>query len=213
MGTTDMETTTDATRATAKAMSAPTILSLYQTWSAEYDRINRKGAGFTPEQVAALCEPHAAVMDQICSLDSRSPLDVLAKLIAASYKLESCVDSGWVDSIRDEALAMLAESGPSDLFVATGVGHTLSEMLDASESALTAISEYDDLAPLTDPTIKALCERRCQLALAICGYRPLSKAEQRAKAEFLRDWTESTPLSEEEQNALIASMLPEGGAA
>lgn len=152
-------------------------------------------------------------MDQICSLDSRSPKDVLAKLIAASYKLESCVDSGWVDSIRDEALAMLAESGPSDLFVSNGVGHTLSEMIEASERALTTINEYDDFAPLTDPAIKALCERRCELALAICSYRPHSMAEQRIKAQFLRDWTESTPLTEEEQNALFASMMPEGGAA
>jgi hypothetical protein len=93
------------------------------------------------------------------------------------------------------------------------IGAELSEMLDASESALTAINEYDDFAPLTDPTIKALCERRCQLALAICGHRPRSRAEQQVKAEFLRDWTESTPLSEDEQNALIASMLPEGGEA
>lgn len=208
-----MEATNDATRATAEAMPAPSIMSLYRAWSAEYDRINRKGSGFTPDQMAALCKTHTAMMNHICSLDSRSPLDVLAKLIAASYKLESCVDSGWVDSIRDEALAMLAEIGPSDLFVATGVGPVLSEMLDACDNTLNAINAYDDDTPFDDPVLKALCERRCELALAICGHHPRSDIETCRKVEFLRDWTESTPLTETEQNALFASMMTEGGAA
>jgi hypothetical protein len=107
---------------------------------------------------------------------------------------------------------MLAEGSLSDSFVATGVGQVLSEMLNASENALTAINEHDG-ADFNSPVLKTLCERRCQLALSICGHRPLSMAEQRAKAEFLRDWTESTPLTEEEQNALIASLMPKGGEA
>jgi hypothetical protein len=111
-----------------------------------------------------------------------------------------------------EGDATLIEGGRSDSFVATGVGQVLSEMLAASENALTAINEHSGV-DFNDPALKALCERRCQLALAICGHRPLSMAEQRAKAEFLRDWTELTPLTEEEQNALIASLLPEGGVA
>jgi hypothetical protein len=151
------------------------------------------------------------MMNQICSLDSRSPLDVLAKVIAASYRLESCIDYCWSDSIRDEALAMLAASSTADT---AGVGSVLSELLAAYESARAAINQHEaNDVDYDDPVLKALCIRHCELALSICGYRPQSKAEQRIKAEFLRDWSECTLLNEQEQNALIASLMPEGGAA
>jgi hypothetical protein len=58
-----------------------------------------------------------------------------------------------------------------------------------------------------------LSDRQCANALRIIGYRPLNNAEALRKAEFLREWTEGTLFTEEEQTALIASMLQEGGAA
>lgn len=62
------------------------------------------------------------------------------------------------------------------------------------------------------PEVSALCERQYQNALAIIGYRPHTKVEENRKAEFLREWTEGCLFSEDEQNALIASMLPEDAA-
>jgi hypothetical protein len=66
---------------------------------------------------------------------------------------------------------------------------------------------------IDDEQIGEHCDNQIRIALAICGYRPLTDADARLKAEFLRDWTRETQLTSEEQKALIASMLTEGGAA
>lgn len=87
----------------------------------------------------------------------------------------------------------------------------LSELVDKHAEITAAINSTDGDPDATETV--ALSKRQCDLALAICGYRPLSKPDEVRKAEFLRDWTAGGMLTEAEQKALIASMLPEGGAA
>jgi hypothetical protein len=91
------------------------------------------------------------------------------------------------------------------------VSRFLSKLL-AEHAAVTAAINRHKGDP-DHPEVDALCKRQVAKALEIIGYRPLTKEDERRKAEFLREWTDGALLNEEEQNALIASMLPEGGAA
>jgi hypothetical protein len=84
-------------------------------------------------------------------------------------------------------------------------------MLAAHAEITASINRHE--GNYDDPKAVGLCERQVENALAIISYRPLTMADAHRKAEFLRDWSADTNLTEEEQNALIASMLPEGGAA
>lgn len=87
----------------------------------------------------------------------------------------------------------------------------LPKMIEAHRQTKAAINAHE--GEPCHPEVVALCEHFNEIALAICGYRPRTADEQHRKAAFLLDWTEATELTGEEQNALIASMLPEGGEA
>ncbi|MDR7034522.1 hypothetical protein [Mesorhizobium sp. BE184] len=86
---------------------------------------------------------------------------------------------------------------------------SLRAMIDDHKATADAINQTD----ADDPEVGGLCEKLNKAALAICGYRTVGGHEHRLKAKFLREWTKDTELTGEEQKALIASMLPEGGAA
>ena len=200
-----MKIANDATRATAEAMPDPLIAAIdaYHAGIAAYDG---REEFETPEAEQAAIESTYGPPNEILT-NWDKPAVTRAGAIAAlqlAAKGHGIVGLDIQQNMVGAALAYFEQGGI--------IGAELSEMLAGSENALTAINGHDE-ADFNDPVLKTLCERRCQLALAICSHRPLSKAEQCAKAEFLRDWTESTPLTDEEQNALIASMLPEGGAA
>lgn len=91
-----------------------------------------------------------------------------------------------------------------------GADPRLSEMLSEHERLRSSINQHEGAAE--DPNVVALGKQQVDNALAIIGYRPTSRADERRKAEFLRDWTDSTNLTEEEQSALLASLMPDGGA-
>lgn len=83
----------------------------------------------------------------------------------------------------------------------------LTEMLAAYKVLHDQINQSEEAA--TDAEITDLHAR----AMRIICYRPGIKYDERRKAEFLFEYTEATLLTEAEQNALIASLLPVGGAA
>lgn len=216
MGTTNMDTTTDATRATAEAMPADPLIAAINAYHAGMAAYEGREEFETPEaEDAGIAATYGPPSDVLKNWDKPATTRAGA-LEALHFAARGCHIIG-IDIQQNMVRAALGyfkqEGGAPDLFVATGVGRVLSEILAACENALTAINGYDDDAPFNDPALRELLERRCELALAICAYRPRSKEEQRIKVEFLRDWTDCTQLNEQEQNALFASMMPEGGAA
>jgi hypothetical protein len=64
-----------------------------------------------------------------------------------------------------------------------------------------------------DPEIGDKCDKQAAIAIKICGYRPQTDDDARLKVEFLQEWSKDTRLDKKEQDALFASMLPEGGEA
>ena len=100
-----------------------------------------------------------------------------------------------LDQVKKLLLADEGERGERDL----------TKMLDAYRVA------HDKINQTEDP--KKEVADLLATALRIISYRPRIKYDERRKAEFLTEYTEGTLLTEAEQNALIASLLPEGGAA
>jgi hypothetical protein len=198
--------TNDATRATAEAMPADPLIAAidaYRAGMAAYD--GREEFETQEAEQAAIAATYGPAFEVLENWDQ--PATTRAGAVEAlrlAAKGHGIVGLDIQQNMIEAALGFFEQGGI--------IGADLSEMLAGSENALTAINEHDGV-DFNNPVLKTLCERRCQLALAICGHRPLSMAEQRAKAEFLRDWTELTPLTDEEQNALIASLMPKGGEA
>ncbi|MGB3536825.1 MAG: hypothetical protein WBA42_01560 [Mesorhizobium sp.] len=93
----------------------------------------------------------------------------------------------------------------------SSIDPALAEMLTAHAETTAAINRSEGDPDATETV--ALLKRQYENAMAIISYRPLTKADEYSKAEFLREWAKGSLFSEREQNALIASMLPEGGAA
>ncbi|MHA6641319.1 hypothetical protein [Mesorhizobium sp. A623] len=89
---------------------------------------------------------------------------------------------------------------------ASNIGHVLSEMLEAYQAVVDKINRTDGDATEDDVT------RLQDTALSIISYRPFTKGDERRKAQFLREYTNGTLLDEEEQKALVASLLSEGAA-
>jgi hypothetical protein len=85
----------------------------------------------------------------------------------------------------------------------------------------TLVAEYKEVTArinayeggADDPAIGDHCDKQSAIALKICGYRPQTDDDVRLKVEFLRNWSKDTRLDKKEQDALFASMLPEGGEA
>jgi hypothetical protein len=103
-----------------------------------------------------------------------------------------------------------ARKGGAKDDVGTQTGE-LASLLAEHKGVSERVTAYE--GGIDDDQIGEHCDNQIRIALAICGYRPLTDADARLKAEFLRDWTRETQLTSEEQKALIASMLSEGGAA
>lgn len=98
--------TNDATRANAEGMSAATpIQLLYREWAVKH-RHTSKG-GFTEDEISVLCAEMDELADKLLALPSASPLDVVAKILAASDGMEVQTRDEWADSIRDEAIAFV----------------------------------------------------------------------------------------------------------
>lgn len=96
----------DATRANAEATPAATpIQLLYREWRVKH-RHTCKG-GFSDKEMEALCGELDKVADKLLALPAESPLDVVAKFLAASDNMEVTLRDEWSDSIRDEALAFV----------------------------------------------------------------------------------------------------------
>jgi len=106
---------------------------------------------------------------------------------------------------------LLDQAGDVLTAVTKQKGSALSELLAVHADLTAAINRHE--GGVEDPEVVALMERNYKNALMILGYRPSTDEESRLKAEFLRQWTDGCLLNEEEQKALIVSMLPEGGAA
>lgn len=96
-------------------------------------------------------------------------------------------------------------------FTERNAGGALSELLAAYAGTVASINSHG--GEPDHPEVVALCKQLNATILAICGYRPLTEDDERRKAEFLRERFRNDELNVEEQDALIASMLPEGGAA
>jgi hypothetical protein len=126
----------------------------------------------------------------------------------------SIVGDAAVDKLVEarNALEAICEAGQGEgaepRFV-VNVGHVLSEMLVDYAEVTEAINRPE----CGSDEANKLSDQQCEIAMAIIGYRPLTKLDERRKAKFLCEWTKGTMLTEREQTALIASMLPEGGAA
>jgi hypothetical protein len=98
--------TNDATRANAEGMSAATpIQLLYREWAVKH-RHTSKG-GFTEDDASALCAEMDEFADKLLVLPAASPLDVIAKFLAASDNMEMQTRDEWADSIREEAIAFV----------------------------------------------------------------------------------------------------------
>lgn len=83
----------------------------------------------------------------------------------------------------------------------------LTEMLAAYNAARCKIDLSDENA--ADEDVKAMTDA----ALRIISYRPGITVDECRKAKFLAEYTDGTLLTEAEQVALVASLMPEGGAA
>ncbi|KQZ31607.1 hypothetical protein ASD50_15190 [Mesorhizobium sp. Root552] len=88
---------------------------------------------------------------------------------------------------------------------------TLTKMLVVYEAARDRINKHDDNATVED--VGEDLKSMTGAALRIIGYRAVTKFDQRRRAKFLAEYTDGTMLTEAEQDALVASLMPEGGAA
>lgn len=162
-------------------------------------------ADMTPDQLVQ-CSHQATAIIALCESAARSiqnggAADLLADSIGSALRLTFELMEPVHDALeRHEGV----KGG------ARGASPRLSEMLSEHERVTAGINQHEDH---DGPDVVALCKQQRDNALAIIGHRPVSRADERRKAEFLRDWTDSTYLTEEEQTALIASLMPEGGEA
>ncbi|MFT4002882.1 MAG: hypothetical protein QM684_21825 [Rhizobium sp.] len=92
--------------ATALAESDGPVIVAYRRWLKIYRHSN--SGGFTDEEMEGLCDMMAEAADDIMSLPSKNPLDLVAKLAAATDNLESEVPIEWKDCLCDEIHRFLA---------------------------------------------------------------------------------------------------------
>lgn len=144
-----------------------------------------------------------AALAAVCSFPATRPADIAAKF---SHLINN---HSWRNGyLTDDQVSLLLSSmvpAESDVPV---VKSSLAELLNAYAEMRAAINNHSEDAH--HPEVVALCRKQAEIATEVCGYRPITKEEQRRKAEFLRDWTADTCLTEEEQTALVASLMPEG---
>lgn len=99
--------TNGATRANGEGLPATTpIQILYREWATKHRHLSK--GGFIEAEQSALIDEMDACADKLLALPAESPLDVVAKLLAASDKMEVQVRGEWEDSLREEALAFVA---------------------------------------------------------------------------------------------------------
>jgi hypothetical protein len=169
----------------------------------------------TPAELAlknAASDAADAAMTDVCYFPARTPEDLAAKARHLrkyhSHRMGSLPDFQVENLLR----SMLPAEERDAIDDAPDKDDDNLAFLIANHVEITAAINRTDGDP-DEPKTVALCERQCKNALLIISHRPHTKADERRKAEFLREWTEGTNLTEEEQDALIASMLPEGGEA
>lgn len=153
----------------------------------------------------------AAMMD-VCYFPARTPEDLAAK--ARYLRKYHSHRMGHLEDWQVENLlrSMLpAEERDAIDDGSEDANGELASMIAAHREASEYVTAYE--GGIDGEEIGEHCDKQIELALKICGYRPKTEGEQISKAEFLRDWTLETQLTSEEQKALIASMLPEGGEA
>jgi hypothetical protein len=81
------------------------IQFLYREWLVKHRHASK--GGFTEDEISVLCGEMDEFADKLLALPSATPLDVIAKILAASYKMDVQTRDEWADSIRDEAIAFL----------------------------------------------------------------------------------------------------------
>lgn len=84
----------------------------------------------------------------------------------------------------------------------------LTQMLTAYNAIHGKITSSED-----DTTADEDGEALVAAALRIISYRPQTHTDRCRKAKFLEEYTHGALFTEVEQNALVASLMPEGGAA
>lgn len=97
--------TVDAARAAAKGLPITSIRTLYRVWEEKHRQLSK--GGFTEAELSALIDETDALADNLLAIPAESSLDLVAKFLAASDKMEVSIREEWEDSIRDEALAFL----------------------------------------------------------------------------------------------------------
>lgn len=115
-----MNTHTDTTamqsgaRAVAEGLPITTpVQLLYREWAVKHRHASK--SGFTEDEMSALCAEMDEFADKLLVLPSASPLDVIAKFLAASDCMEIQTRDEWVDSIREEAIAFVEGAHPADM--------------------------------------------------------------------------------------------------
>jgi len=155
-------------------------------------------------------DAESEALSDVCYFPARTPEDMAAKArhlrqyhgrrfgSLQNWQVENLLRSMLPDDERDAL-----DDGDSD------EGGELAAMIARHKEITGRINLYESGKDVSD--LGELCDEQIALALKICGYRARTDGEQLQKAEFLRDWTRDSQLTEKEQKALIASMLPEGG--
>lgn len=182
-----MKPTTDATRATAEAMPAEKSDLLDIADTIHQARL----------LVGCICMAAASL-----SGNERDAISIVGdaardKLIEARNALEAICEASQGEGAEPRAIV--------------NGGSALSEMLAVHADTVASINRHK--GEPDHPEVVALCKQLNATILAICGYHPLTKDDERLRAEFLRERFRNDELNSEEQDALIASLFPEGDAA
>lgn len=198
--------TNDATRATAEAMPREQATVPYPAqdpineMDAALGRLRVLYAALTADSQRLIgCSSLDAAMIVNEVLDTFDPI----RMFLAENEFPN-VSLSFLECRRE----WFARKGGAKDDVGTQTGE-LASMIAEHKEVSERVTAYE--GGIDDEQIGEHCDNQIRIALAICGYRPLTDADARLKAEFLRDWTRETQLTSEEQKALIASMLPKGG--
>jgi hypothetical protein len=160
----------------------------------------------------AASDAESEALSDLCYFPARTAADVAAK--ARHLRKYHCQRTNYLEDWQVENLlrSMLPQDERDQLDDGEdSKGDDIGGLIAAHMKATALVNAYE--GGYDDDQIGERCDRQSELAIKILGYRPQSEEQARRKVEFLHEWTADTQLTAEEQNALVASMLPEGGAA
>jgi hypothetical protein len=161
---------------------------------------------------SAASDAESVALSDVCYFPARTATDMAAK--ARHLRKYHSFRYGYLEDWQVENLlrSMLPDGERDQLDdSAEDKGEDLASLIAAHEQVTARVKAYE--AGGADPEIGELCDRQDALALAICGFRPTTDEDRHRKGQFLCEWTLGTQLTKGEQEALIATLLPEGGAA